>query len=191
MRPVLGLDLDGVVRDWGGSLHREWELQTRQTLPLPTTWNLRESYPHPTRDIVELAFGTHAVDVQSYAPCLPGAKAGVQALQAAGIKVVFLTAQPNAACRRLTQHWLYSMGFDYDGLVFVNEGESKVDALEADLYVDDGPHNIADFIAARVPYLIMDALYNQHCAGDRVRTWQELLPVILSELSLPAGKALV
>jgi hypothetical protein len=51
----------------------------------------------------------------------------------------------------------------------------------ADLYIDDGPHNVEALREVGNRVIIFDAPYNQHLGGTRARTWTECEQLVLRD----------
>ncbi|MEZ5228161.1 MAG: hypothetical protein R2710_16260 [Acidimicrobiales bacterium] len=58
--------------------------------------------------------------------------------------------------------------------------------VEADVYIDDAPHNVDGLRAADNDVIVFDAPYNQGLAGPRASTWQEVEAIVI-ELAAAKG----
>jgi 5'-nucleotidase len=81
-----------------------------------------------------------------------------------------------------TAAWLDRHGIPYRDLCFLG---AKPEA-EADAYIDDAPHNVAELRARGNQVIVFDQPYNRHCAGPRAQTWAEAEDLIME---LVAGKS--
>jgi hypothetical protein len=60
--------------------------------------------------------------------------------------------------------------------------------VQADAYVDDAPHNIAELRRAGNPVIVFDQPYNRDLDGLRARTWVDVEELVI-ELRLQRGEA--
>ena len=51
----------------------------------------------------------------------------------------------------------------------------------ADLYIDDGPHNIEALLDTGNRGIIFDTPYNRHVVGTRAHTWEECEQIVLRD----------
>lgn len=56
--------------------------------------------------------------------------------------------------------------------------------LNADLLIDDGPHNIEDAKRVGMPFIIFDQPYNRHLEGPRAKSFSDLGPLVLDILGV-------
>ncbi|SDW66337.1 Uncharacterized protein, HAD superfamily [Marininema mesophilum] len=85
-------------------------------------------------------------------------------LKEKGHTIYFITARPNiekVAC--VTREWLEKHGFPYDGenLYMNSQNKGKVAReLGVELFFEDDPHHLDNLIQAKIPTVVMDAIYN-------------------------------
>ncbi len=84
-----------------------------------------------------------------------------------------------------TADWLDRSRIPYRDLCFIGAKS----ALHADLYIDDGPHNIEAFQKDGRKVIIFDQPYNRHLQGIRAHNWQEVEHYVLEELAMRYGSA--
>ena len=73
-----------------------------------------------------------------------------------------------------TVEWLDRHQIPYRDICFLGAKPE----VEADLYVDDAPHNVLALRAAGNRVVIFDQPYNRDLDGDRVRSWAEMEDVV-------------
>ncbi len=84
-----------------------------------------------------------------------------------------------------TVAWLDDVGIPYRDLCFLGDKP----AVEADLYVEDAPHNLAELVAAGNQVVIFDQPYNRDVPGPcRARDWAEVEAAVVAE-RLARGQA--
>lgn len=74
-----------------------------------------------------------------------------------------------------TIHWLDKNDIPYRGICLL---EQK-DDVWADIFIDDGPHNIRNLRASGKSAIVFDQLYNQEVDGLRAYNWQHAEDIIL------------
>lgn len=182
--PVLGLDLDGVVGDYVAAF-RTYVAGTRRldlsALPDPEAWSFVESGWGFADTDDYLATHAAAVDAGMFAwmPVMDGAAAALRQLSDDGahIRIVTHRLVTSGQHRRAvsdTVSWLDASGVPYRDVCFVGD-KSRVDA---DVYVDDGPHNVESLRAAGHNVVVFDAPYNRHLPGPRVADWPQASDVL-------------
>ncbi len=82
-----------------------------------------------------------------------------------------------------TAAWLDSARIPYRDLCFIGAKS----AIDADAYVEDGPHNIEDFRSQGRDVIIFDQPYNRHLSGTRARDWLEVEGMVLDRLARHQG----
>jgi 5'(3')-deoxyribonucleotidase len=185
MRPyTVAVDVDGCVRDWEAGLRRVWSELGGTASAVCDSWALREHFRHPALDVYEVAFRTHPRAVQRLAPAFPGALPALRRLEERGVAVVLVTAQPNFTCRMATTEWLLRHAVPFTGLRYV-AGEGDKTVVPAQLYLDDGPHNLERFAAAGRPFIVMDRPYNRSLpalSGQLARSndWDTIVDLVLA-----------
>lgn len=166
----IGLDLDGVICDsipiWRHVLIRELGL-------VHGPGDLPDTHGTPACAAV---MNRHEVECLITPPPVPGAAAGLRALQAAGHELVVVTARtPRMA--ELTRAWLAYHGLPVPDRMHFLAGGSKGAVARAeglDLFVEDAPHNAQSITGAGVPVLLFAWPYNEgfhHPLARRVAGW--------------------
>ena len=76
-----------------------------------------------------------------------------------------------------TVEWLDRVRIPYRDICFMGDKPE----VGADLYIDDGPHNIEALRDTGNRVIIFDTPYNRHVAGTRARTWKECEQLVLRD----------
>ena len=190
---ILGVDLDGVVADHT-TRFREIMAELRgvdpETMPMERSWDFHEwgfgpdEYSHYHR----IAVMEH--DMFRTMPPIDGAADALWRLSDAGIWIRIIT-------HRLYVHWGHEKAvadtaawldinrIPYRDLCFIG----AKGAIDADLYIDDGPHNIEAFQADGSDYVIFDQPYNRGIEGKRAQTWLDVEAFALDALAAHQGVA--
>jgi len=190
-RFVLAVDLDGVCASYTSSLRPYMAALGRRDafdLPEPGDWNLvkagwfsdLEEYLQTHRYAVDRAF-FRTMDE------MPGMSDALWALSDAEVHIRIVTHrflthgdQGQAAIDTIT--WLQRRREDgrvrvpYRDLCFLG---AKADA-DADLHLDDAPHQIEALRAAGQHVLTFDHLYNRHLEGPRAVGWDAVVEQVLN-----------
>lgn len=186
-RPVLGLDLDGVVLDYIAAF-RAWVADSRGIpedrrlieLPDPAHWDWVDSgWFDEQGQFMEAHAAAAAAGMNAAMPVLPGASDALWRLSDAGVHIRVITHRliaKNGHQRAVadTVESLDRHRIPYTDLCFVG---SKAD-VGADVYVDDAPHNVEALRATGRPVVVFGTTYNTHLPGPRARDWAELEPML-------------
>ncbi|APT85031.1 5' nucleotidase, NT5C type [Corynebacterium aquilae] len=186
-RPVLGVDLDGVCMDYSQAFRPfaarwlrvpEQNLGDQQTYDIATAWGFKDHWDY-------LACHTDAVSKHMFAtgPVIPGAAEAMQKISDAGVHIRIVTHRLLVAGHHQiaisdTAKWLDDNGFPYRSLCFTG----LKDSVDADLYIEDAPTNIAALKKQGIESIIVDQPYNRDVAGLRIIDWAEDYPVVLRRL---------
>ena len=115
---------------------------------------------------------------------IPGAAEALWRLSDAGVWIRIIT-------HRLVVHWghqiavgdtvawLDANGVPYRDLCFLG----RKPEVEADLYIDDAPHNVAALRAAGNEVVVFDQPYNQAVDGLRATTWADVEAIVLEQMA--------
>ena len=174
---VLGLDLDSVVADYVTAF-REFVAQKKNVhpdmLPEPDTWGFHSWGFTDENDFLQ----THSEAVSEglflTIPLMDGAVDALQRLSSDGVHVRIITHRiltkgmhRQAVADTVT--WLDEHRLPYWDVCFIGD-KSRVDA---DVYIDDAPHNVLSLRAGGGDVIVFDALYNRHLPGPRAAHWGE------------------
>jgi NTP pyrophosphatase (non-canonical NTP hydrolase) len=125
-------------------------------------------------------------------PAIKGAVEGIQAIRAAGYKLVIVTARPYWQYKRVygdTLHWLRKHGIEYDLILF---NKDKAEAIYEYLlpawprwFIEDRSKHALELAAIGVNVLLLNYIRNQDIKEQhkirRVTDWKEIVDVITTE----------
>lgn len=188
---VFGVDLDGVCGDHTAAF-REVVMKelgkTEAELPLERSWSFAE-WDLDTAEferLHELAVVEHRFFRSM--PVIAGCADVLWRLSDAGVWIRIISHRlyvnwGHAAAAGDTAAWLDDARIPYRDLCFIG---AKSD-LDADCYIDDGPHNIEALQAAGRDVIIFDQPYNRHVDGVRVTSWGEVEHLVLDRYAAHRG----
>jgi hypothetical protein len=115
-------------------------------------------------------------------PVLDGAADALWRLSDAGVWIRIITHRlyvnwSHATAIADTVEWLDRVRIPYRDICFMGDKPE----VGADLYIDDGPHNVEALREVGNRVIIFDAPYNQHLGGTRARTWTECEQLVLRD----------
>ena len=179
---VLGVDIDGVLGDHTGAFrrfvaaHREVEADS---LPLERSWDFHEWGLEPGE--YDLLHRAAVLDHRMFRDMdvMEGAARALWRLSDAGVWIRIITHRlyvnwGHQVAVSDTVEWLDRHQIPYRDICFLGAKPE----VEADLYVDDAPHNVLALRAAGNRVVIFDQPYNRDLDGDRVRSWAEMEDVV-------------
>ncbi len=190
---VLGVDLDGVCGDHS-LIFREIVAKEKgvdpETLPLQRQWSFAE-WGLADGEFEQL----HEKAVVEYRmfrdmPVIEGVAEALWRLSDEGVWIRIISHRlyinwGHAVAAGDTAAWLDTARIPYRDLCFIG-AKSEIDA---DLYVEDAPHNIEAFQRDGRDVIIFDQPYNQHLEGTRACTWVEVENIVLDRLAAHSGAA--
>ena len=190
---VLGVDLDGVCGDHTG-IFREIVAAEKgvdpESLPLERQWSFAE-WGLTDEDFERL----HEVAVVEHRmfrdmPVMDGVAETLWRLSDEGVWIRIISHRlyvnwGHAIAAGDTAAWLDSAKIPYRDLCFIGAKS----AIDADAYVEDGPHNIEAFQRDGRDVIIFDQPYNRHLGGSRATNWGEIEGMVLDRLARHSGAA--
>lgn len=174
---VLGVDLDGVVADHSGAFRQvvaELRGVEPESLPLERSWDFHE-------------WGFGAEDYERYhrvavmdrrmfraMAVIEGAADALWRLSDAGLWIRIITHRlyvnwGHQTAVTDTVAWLDEHRIPYRDLCFLGAKPE----VEADVYIDDAPHNVEQLRAAGNEVIVFEQPYNRHLPAPRATTWAE------------------
>ena len=187
---ILGVDLDGVCGDHGEAFRRVVAAERGvdpASLPAQTSWNYYEwgLDDDAFLDLHRRGVLEHRMFLDM--PVLDGVSDALWRLSDAGVWIRLITHRlyanwGHAVAVADTVAWLDAAGIPYRDLCFLGQKPQ----VEADVYVDDAPHNIDALRAAGNSVIVYDQPYNRELEGPRARTWADVETIVL-ELLLNRG----
>lgn len=175
---VFGVDLDGVCGDYTNAFRAvvaEHRGVRASDLPYEHSWDFREwgLTPAEFRHLHRIAVLDHRVFRTM--PVIEGTADVLWRLSDAGVWIRIITHRlyfnwGHAVAVADTVAWLDTAGIPYRDLCFLGTKPQ----VEADCYVDDGPHNVEALRASGAHVIVFDQPYNQHLDGPRAYNWHDL-----------------
>ena len=158
---IIGVDVDGVLRDFVGSLIRVYKrIYPDHEVKEITDFSLNPFFPIG-KGINKFAFVDHAEEIYSKASAYPGAIESMNTLvesnRERGFRTAIVTSQPTRQMQRLTLHWLHDHGVDYDAIYFTHK-KSEVNLF---ILVDDSVDNLEDAGKAGIIPVCIDRSWNR------------------------------
>jgi len=181
---VFGVDLDGVCGDYTAAF-REIVAADRgvhpDTLPLERSWDFHEwGLDEAGFERLHRYAVTERRMFRSMPP-MPGVADALWRLSDAGVWIRVITHRlyvnwGHAAAIADTVEWLDRVRIPYRDICFLGAKPE----VEADVYVDDGPHNVVALRASGNEVIVFDAPYNRDLEGPRASTWTEVEELVLA-----------
>jgi 5'(3')-deoxyribonucleotidase len=183
---ILGVDLDGVCGDHTEAFRRvvaEERGIDVATLPPQTSWTYAE-WGLTDETFLEL----HRKAILEHRmfrtmPVIEGCAEALWRLSDAGVWIRLITHRlyanwSHAVAVADTVAWLDEAGIPYRDLCFLGQKPQ----VEADVYVDDAPHNVSALRDAGTTVIVFDQPYNAALPGPRASTWTEVEELVLEAL---------
>ena len=190
---MLGVDLDGVCGDHNWAF-REVVAKERgvdpESLPLERSWGFAEW--NLSNDEFEKLHEIGVVEHRMFRnmPVMEGVAEALWRLSDEGVWIRIITHRlyvnwGHAVAAGDTAAWLDDAKIPYRDLCFIG----AKGAIDADLYIDDGPHNIETFQREGRDVIIFDQPYNRDMAGVRAQNWDDVEHLVLEALASHQGVA--
>ncbi|HJO79635.1 MAG TPA: hypothetical protein QGI67_03470 [Acidimicrobiales bacterium] len=171
------MDLDGVCGNYTSAFRSVVAQETgvsEESLPLLRSWDFKEwgLTPEGFERLHFLAVSEHRI-LRSM-PVIDGASETLWRMSDAGVWIRVITHRlyvnwAHATAIADTVDWLDRARIPYRDICFLGDKPE----VEADLYIDDGPHNVEALRSSGNRVIVFDAPYNQHLNGPRARDWLE------------------
>jgi 5'-nucleotidase len=185
---VLGVDLDGVCADYTSAFAAVVAAAKGCAvgdLPEGRSWDFNE-WDLDAVGGFEALHRAAVLDQRIFRdmPAIEGCAAALWRLSDAGVWIRIIT-------HRLVVHWghqiavgdtvawLDANGVPYRDLCFLG----RKPEVEADLYIDDAPHNVVALRAAGNEVVVFDQPYNQAVDGLRARSWDDIEAIVLDRMA--------
>jgi 5'-nucleotidase len=189
---IFGVDLDGVCGEYTAAFRSVVVAElgiAEHELTGPTTWDFAEwGIDRPTFERLHRAAVLDHRIFRTMAP-MPGVADALWRLSDAGVWIRVITHRlavnwGHAITVSDTVAWLDEVGIPYRDLCFLGQKPQ----VEADLYIDDAPHNITALRDQGNEVIVFDAPYNQALAGPRAADW-DAVEQLVAEAASGAGLA--
>lgn len=185
---VLGVDLDGVCADYTtafAAVVAEAKGCAVEDLPAGRSWDFEE-WGLDALGGFEALHRAAVLEQRIFRdmPVIEGCAAALWRLSDAGVWIRIIT-------HRLVVHWghqvavgdtvawLDANGVPYRDLCFLG----RKPEVEADLYIDDAPHNVTALRAAGNDVVVFDQPYNQAVDGPRAATWSDIEALVFDRMA--------
>lgn len=184
---VFGVDLDGVCADYTAGIRAAVAADREidpENLPLERSWGFDEW------DLSEAEFARihqNAVTehrMLRHLPVYPGCADALWRLSDAGVWIRIITHRlytnwGHAEAVSDTVQWLDDCQIPYRDICFLGAKPQ----VEANLYVDDAPHNVLGLRKAGNDVVVFDQPYNRDLDGPRATDWQELEELVMAKVA--------
>ncbi len=177
---VLGVDLDGVCADYYPFMRRvvaEWLGRNPDSLPEDVGWDMAEwgIEPGEFHRVHRFAVVQHRLFLEM--GMIPGAGPALRRLSNLGLRIRIITHRLviehfHQIAVAQTVEWLDRHGIPYWDLCFMGEKG----AVNADLYLEDSPHNIEALLGDGRNVIVFTHSANRHlevAPGRRAQGWGE------------------
>ncbi len=196
---VLGVDLDGVCADYYPFMRRvvaEWLGHDPDSLPADVSWDMTEWGVEAGEFHKVHRFAVVQRNLFQEMGMIPGAGPSLRRLSNLGIRIRIITHRLiiehfHQIAVAQTVAWLDRYGIPYWDLCFMGEKG----AVNADLYLEDSPHNIEALLRDGRDVVVFTHHANRHLevtADRRARNWEEAERLVMArflswEQRLPAA----
>ncbi len=188
---VFGVDLDGVCADYTTGFRdivAEVKGVSIDDLPLERSWDFREWGLTPD-DFNELHnYAVSERRMMASLPAFEGCADALWRLSDAGVWIRIITHRlyvnwGHAAAVGDTVSWLDDNRIPYRDICFLGAKPQ----VEADVYIDDAPHNVEALRATGNPVIVFDQPYNTDLDGYRAHTWTEVEELVMELVAAKQG----
>jgi len=185
---TLGLDLDGVCGDYISEFRHHVSRATGthpDLLPDPEHWEFTKAgWGIDDLDQYLALHGNAVMDGMFRSmPAFAGVSESLWRLSDAGVDIRIITHRligknQHATAAADTVAWLDRHNIPYRDICFV----ARKAHVDADVYIDDAPHNVEALRAAGGDVIVFDASYNRDVTGPRARDWAQAEALVLQRL---------
>ncbi len=180
---VFGVDLDGVCADYTMAFRQivaEVRNVSIDSLPLVRSWDFDE-WNLSAEEFMELHhFAVTERRMLATLPVIEDCSDVLWRLSDAGVWIRIITHRlyvnwSHAAAVADTVEWLDVSRIPYRDICFLGAKPQ----VEADVYIDDAPHNVEALRQTGNPVIVFDQPYNQTMAGPRATNWLEVEEIVM------------
>ena len=188
---IVGLDVDGIIRDFNGSLKRVYLREyPDHKVTDPTEWDLSKAYPIG-KDINKFAFETYVNEIYLEADPYEGALDFVEDI-ARDYEIVIITSQPNYQAVYNSFEWLNKHGFNkYVSNHVFKDSSSKVFTkghVRVDVLIDDYEENLKDAWEMGVFAVGIERSWNKGKWDPLFKNYHDLLQFLKRYEKVKEGK---
>ncbi len=188
---ILGVDLDGVCADYNLAF-RDIVAEHRgvdpESLTLEVTWDFLE-WGMDRQDFLN-HHGRAVLEHRLFAnmPPIEGVAESLWRLSDAGVWIRLITHRlvsnwSHATVVSDTVAWLDRVGIPYRDICFLGDKPQ----VEADVYIEDAPHNVEALRADGNETIVFTQSYNRHLPGPRAGTWAEAESLVVEYVTNKVG----
>jgi len=179
---IVGLDLDGVIRDFLGALRKQYKkIYPDHEIKPVTRWGLHEFFPIGDK-IYDFIWEEYAKECLCNAEPFPGAIGFIEYLNYHSYEICIITAQPTWQAKKCTFDWLVKN----DILELVNHVailephlKMKKGFVRVDIILEDAPHHLKYSKDGGLITVCYDQMWNQGCESDyRVKSYEEFIELL-------------
>lgn len=184
---ILGVDLDGVCGDHTAAFRSVVAAElgvSEATLGPQQRWDFADWGVGPDQflDLHRSAVLEHRMFATM--AVLPGCAEVLWRLSDAGAWIRLITHRlyanwGHAVAVGDTVAWLDEAGIPYRDICFLGNKPQ----VEADLYLDDAPHNVEELRREGNRVIVFDQPYNGHVDGPRARDWAEVEEQVMATMA--------
>lgn len=180
---VFGVDLDGVCADYTLGFREivaEQKGVDPESLPLERSWGFDE-WGITDAEYNELhRYAVSEKRLLRHLPQFEGCADALWRLSDAGVWIRIITHRlytnwSHAAAVGDTVAWLDEAQVPYRDICFLGAKPE----VEADVYIDDAPHNITALRRADNDVIVFDQPYNRDLSGPRASSWIEVEELVM------------
>ena len=184
---ILGVDLDGVVGDFYGTMRKicaEWTDKNIEGLPEDVTFGLDEWGIKEFGGYEKLhRFAVTQRDLFRIMPPIKDAPAVLRKLSTRGIRIRIITHRLflkyfHKTSITQTVDWLDHYDIPYWDLCFMKDKG----AVGAHLYIDDSPSNVVQLRNQGCRTVVFSNSTNKDLPGPRANNWQEVEHIVMDAL---------
>lgn len=184
---IFGVDLDGVCGDYTGAFRtvaaRHLGVEESE-LKGPSSWDFAEW--GIDRATFEDLHRRAVLDDRIFRTMEPmaGVADALWRLSDAGVWIRVITHRlavnwGHATAVSDTVAWLDEVGIPYRDICFLGHKPQ----VEADLYIDDAPHNVVALRQQGNAVVVFDAPYNRDLAGPRAADWDQVEQIVAEAIA--------
>ncbi len=188
---IFGVDLDGVCADYTIAFRQivaDRRGVSPESLPLERSWDFRE-WDLSADEFMEMHhYAVTEHRMMATLPVIEGCSDVLWRLSDAGVWIRIITHRlyvnwSHAASVADTVSWLDTAQIPYRDICFLGAKPQ----VEADVYIDDAPHNVEALRKTGNPVIVFDQPYNRGVSGPRASTWLEVEEIVMDLASKNGG----
>jgi 5'(3')-deoxyribonucleotidase len=174
MNLIIGLDVDGVLRDWTGSVSRVYKkIYPHHEVKPITAWDIAQFFPIG-EEIYKFAYVKQVKDICLNARPYKNAAKFAKILKDLGNTVIIISSQPNEKSKIYTRKWLKKNEIIYDKLFFSNNKHE----INFDVHLDDSPKNIISMREAGKNVVCLARPWNRAVKKLKVKNYTQFIELL-------------